>query len=44
MDKLITNSALVKMSERVIKILHALVIDDWQSEPRYQHQNFAEHR
>jgi hypothetical protein len=24
--------------------LRALCIDDWQSEPNYQHQNFAEHR
>ncbi len=44
MDKLITDSARVEISERVKDILRALCIDDWQSEPNYQHQNFAEHR
>lgn len=44
MDKLISDSAKVEISARVKDILRALCIDDWQSEPEYQHQNFAEHR
>jgi len=44
MDKLITDSARVETSARVQEILRSLCIDDWQSEPNYQHQNFAEHR
>ena len=44
MDKLITDSAKVEISKRIGEILRALCIDDWQSEPHYQHQNFAEHR
>ena len=42
MDKLISDSAQVEVGKRVKDILRALVIDDWQSEPHYQHQNFAE--
>ena len=42
MDKLTSNSATVEISARVKDIFHALCINDWQSEPRYQHQNFAE--
>ena len=44
MDKLITDSARVEILRRVKDILRALCIDDWQSEPEYQHQNFAELR
>ena len=44
MDKLITDSACIKTSARVQEILRSLCIDDWQSEPNYQHQNFAEQR
>lgn len=44
MDKLITDSARVEISKRVGEILRALAIDDWQSEPNYQHQNHAERR
>ena len=44
MDKLISDSARVEVSQRVQDILRALCIDDWQSEPNYQHQNFAERR
>ena len=44
MDKLITDSARVEQSKRVLDILRALCIDGWQSEAHYQHQNFAEHR
>ena len=43
MDKLISDSARVEISRRVLDILCSLCIDDWQSEPNYQHQNFAEH-
>ena len=44
MDKLISDSAKVEISQRVKDVLRAFCIDDWQSEPYYQHQNFAEHR
>ena len=44
MDVLITDSARVETSARVKDVLRSLVIQDWQSEPHYQHQNFAEHR
>ena len=44
MDTLISDSARVEISERVKTILRNLFIKDWQSEPNYQHQNFAEHR
>ena len=43
MDMLITNSARVETSKRVKDIMRALCIDDWQSKPNFQHQNFAEH-
>ena len=44
MTQLISDSAAVEHSRRVLDILRALCIDDWQSEANYQHQNFAEHR
>ena len=44
MDMLITDSARVETSDRVNEVLRAYRIKDWQSEPHYQHQNFAEHR
>jgi hypothetical protein len=44
MDKLITDSARVEISKRVVDILRALCIDDWQSKAQYQHQNFAKLR
>jgi hypothetical protein len=44
MDKLTSDSATVEISARVKDILRALIIDSWQSEATYQHQNFAEHR
>jgi hypothetical protein len=44
MDKLITDSARVEISKQIVDILRSLCIDAWQSEPHYQHQNFAEHR
>ena len=43
MDTLISDSAQVETSKRVQDILRALIIGDHQSEPNYQHQNFAEH-
>ena len=42
MDKLISDSARVEISARVKDLLRAFVINDWQSEPHFQHQNFAE--
>ena len=44
MDLLISDRAQVEISKKVMDILRALVIDSWQSEPNYQHQNFAERR
>ena len=44
MDKLISDRAQVEISNRVHDILRAYYIDDWQSEPHYQHQNMAERR
>ena len=44
MDKLISDSSQSEISNRVKDILRALFIDDWQSEPHCQHQNFAERR
>ena len=44
MDKLISDSARVEVSERVQNILRNLIIDDWQSEPHFQWQNFVELR
>ena len=42
MDKLISDNAQSEISNRVKDTLRALFIDDWQSEPYYQHQNFTE--
>ena len=44
MDKLISDRAQVEVSKKVQDLLRAYVIDDWQSEPHHQHQNFAERR
>jgi len=44
MDKLISDGAQAKLSDRAKDVLRALCIDDWHSEAHYQHQNFAEHR
>ncbi len=41
MDKLISDSAQVEISECVKDILLTYMIDDWQSEPHHQHQDFA---
>ncbi len=42
--KLVSHCAQVEISKQVKDILHAYCIHNWQSEPHYQHQNFAEHR
>ena len=42
MDLLITDGARVETSARVKDILRALIIRHWESEPKYQHQNYAE--
>ena len=42
MDKLISDSATVEISTCVLDVLWHLTIDSWQSEPYFQHQNFAE--
>lgn len=44
MDKLISDRAQVEIGKRSHDIMRAYCIDDWQSEPGYQHQNFAERR
>jgi hypothetical protein len=44
MDKLISDLAQLEISNRAKDLLRAIAIDDWQSEPGYQHQNFAERR
>ena len=44
MDKLISDSAQSEVFNIVKDITRVLFIDDWKSEPYYQHQNFAERR
>ncbi|ACI65686.1 predicted protein [Phaeodactylum tricornutum CCAP 1055/1] len=44
MDKLISDRAQVEISKKVMDITRAYNIDQWQSEPHHQHQNFAERR
>ena len=44
MSELVSNSAQVEISKRVLYILRSLCIGDWQSEPHQQHQNPAERR
>ena len=41
MEKLISDWAQLEISAKVHDILRALCIDDWQSEPHHQHQNFC---
>ena len=43
MDKLISDSAQVKISNQGKDALRVMIIDDWQSKANYQQQNFAEH-
>lgn len=42
MDKLGSDRAKAEISKKVNDILRTLFIDDWQSEPYFQHQNFVE--
>ena len=44
MDKLISDRAQVEVSNKVLDILRAMFIGDWQSKPYNQHQNPAERR
>ena len=44
MDLLITDGAKAEISKRVLDILRAYVIANWQSEPHFQWQNWAEHK
>jgi hypothetical protein len=44
MSRLISDRAQAEISKRVLDILRAYMIDDWQSEPHHQHQNPAERR
>ena len=39
---LISDRAQAEVSKRVKDILRSFVINNWQSEPHYQHQNYAE--
>ena len=40
MDKLISDRSQVEISHKAKDILRAYCIDDWQSEPHHQHQNY----
>ena len=44
MDKLISDRGTVEISNKVLDLLRAFVIEDYQSEPYHQNQNFAERR
>ena len=44
MSKLISDRARAQVSNNALDILRNYVIDDWQSEPYYEHQNPAERR
>ena len=44
MDVLVTDRAQSEVSNQVKQVLRHLCIKGWQSEPRCQHQNFAERR
>jgi hypothetical protein len=44
MDKLISDRAKAEISKKVSDITRAYHIDQWQSEPNHQHQNYAERR
>ena len=44
MSKLVSDCAQVELSKRVLDVLRALCISNWQSEPHQQHQNPAERR
>ena len=42
MDKLISDGAKAETGEKVKDVLRSLCIEDWQSEPHHQWQNYAE--
>ena len=44
MDKLISDRAKAETSKKIKDIMRNYHIDDWQSEPHHQHQNFAENQ
>jgi len=44
MDKIISDCAPEESEPRVQAILRAYMIEQWRSEPHYQHQNFCERR
>ena len=44
MSKLISDRAQSEISNKAKDLLRALFIDEWQSEPHHQHQNYAERR
>ena len=44
MSRLLSDRAQVEISARVVSILRALHIGQWQSEPHQQHQNPCERR
>ena len=44
MDQLVSDSAQVKVSNKIHDVLRTLCIDSWQSEAYYQHQNPSERR
>ena len=44
MDMLVSDRAQVEISQQCRDILRAYCIKDWQSEPYYQHQNYAERK
>ena len=44
MDKLISDSSSIIVSEKVKAFICSLFIDDWQSKPFHQHQNHVEQR
>ena len=42
MDKIITNRAQAEVSNKVKDVIRAYMIDDWQTEPHQQQQNYSE--
>ena len=44
MNRLISDRAQSEISNKAKDLLRALFIDEWQSEPHHQHQNYAERR
>jgi hypothetical protein len=44
MDKLVSNRGSNEISLKVLDVLRHLCIEDWQSEPYFQQQNFAKRR